>query len=908
MKKNTYPQLILACTIVLHFFAMGNANSQGLITTTISSRGGNNTNGIGRDYWLTMAQNFESQPGKYYELFVVSRSNTIVNISVTGGSTSRYPITAGQTLNFLVPLAWEMTTSGVVEAKGIHVWSNDADLVVDLLSRNPASSDGYTPIPTTGWGKEYVVASYGSLYTGSGGTSFDYPSELCVVASQNNTVINIVPSVDIRTSNGKPDHKAHIPFTEMLNKGECVQYKAVLATDCGIDVTGSVITSNFPVGVVGASQCTNIPCEYRFCDHLCEMIPPIRSWGKTYQTIPFATRQLGDSYLVIGSKPGQNIYRNGSKYASLVARYDFYLRPDIAEASLWTSDAPFMLVQYINSTEWETTQAGGNPNVTGDPSMVVINPVEQYTKHIIFQTPSLTSNGFSNYANVIVNRDEISKTIFDGKPIASMKGTTQFQIPNSNYTAFRIAFINPGKHEVVSDSGMGVYIYGYGSNDAYSWNGNLGIAALNTSDTIPPSASVTGGCFTTHILIKDDRTNDSKVNSIVTDTLYNMSFTIDSNFITGSGADSSFYDLQILDSTKEAYATVSAYDIAGNRITTLSTYKPKFVKFSSVVLSFGTIDVGASDFLYDTICNVGALTYHFIASSILLTQGSKGFAIDSIGADGDIAVGSCRVIKIKFTPTSPKTVMDTVRILDECFVIINPLIGNGGQPDFALSDENFKCHPIGTTTKLSDVTITDLSKASITFDSVYIDDAMHFGFDGIAPLTNQLPFTLQGNASRKIEFSFKPDSVRNFQTLAHFHSLEIGWKTAVLIGCGTAAVSVSPNEYASSLSKGSAEYISVSSQLDHGNELVLLPVAPNPLTQSARAVRFVYGLKMDSPLDLSVYDILGNLIATVIHTEHQDVGIYESELPISANISAGSYIYRLSGAGNVLSGKLVVTK
>jgi len=907
MKKNknlAFGQ-VLTFLLILSFLAM-NAHSQGLITTTTTlSR--NATSGVGRDYWLTLAQNGDNQAGKYYELFVTSQQATTVNIAITGGSNSRYPIAAGQALNFFVPLALEMTTSGVVEDKGIHVWSNDADLSVNLLSRNPASSDGYNAIPTTGWGKEYVVAAYQSLYEGYGVFS-DYPSEFCVIADQNNTILSIMPSINIRQTNGGADHKAGILFTDTLQKGQCIQYKAVFAYDCDVDVTGTNIRSNNQIGVIGASQCANIPCDKRFCDHVCDMIPPVRSWGKVYHTIPFIDRKLGDTYVVIGSQAGQNIYRNGNPYVTLTEKYSYYFRPDIADASIWTSNAPFLLAQYINSTEWETTQPGGNPTPLGDPAMVVINPVEQYTRRVIFQTPNITTNGFSNFANVMVNRDAIKVTTFDGQPIASYKGTTQIQIPNSNYTAFRLSNVKPGTHNVLSDSGVGVYVYGYGTYDSYAWSGNLGVADLSSTDSLPPLVFASGTCLSSHIIIKDNRTGDSKINSIVTDSINNISYTLDPNFVTGAGFDSSFYDVEIIDNTKEAFLSVSAYDVAGNRATSISIYKPQLLKFTSQVVNVGVTDVGTSISLLDTFCNIGVLPFHFTASSLNLVNGSKGFVIDSVGADGDVAVGACRIIKIHFAPKTSTTATDTLKITNPCYAIISTLIGNGGQPDYTLSNGDFKCHEIGTVTKISDVSVTDLSIASTTFDSIFVDDAVHFGFDPTTPLTNRLPFTLQGNASHKIEFSFKPDSAKNYQTLAHFHSLEVGWKTAILTGCGLLPAAVNENGYASTLSKASAEYLSASSLLDKGNDLVLLPAVPNPATSSGRTVRFVYGLRMDSPLDLSIFDVLGNLVATVIHSDLQTAGISEADFSVGANMPSGNYIYRLSGAAKVLSGKLVVNK
>jgi hypothetical protein len=331
MKKNIELRFFsLSMLFLVQFFLVGSIFAQSRISSVTMYEKGNQTAGTGRDYWLTMAQNYENQTGKFYALYVTSLRSTTVNIQVTGGSTSKYTILAGQVLTFSIPLTWEVTTSGIVEDKAIHVWSNDADLVVNLLSSNPSSSDGMLIIPTTGWGKEYVVGAYGSLYVGYG-LGYDYPSEFCIVSNEDNSACLITPNCDLRMSDGSPILKAHVPFAINLNKGQCIQYKAVIATSCdNFDVTGTIVTSNNQIGIVGASSCANIPCDYSNCDHICDMMQPVRTWGKTYQTIPFDQRQNGDTYLVIGSKAGQTIYRNGNAHVTLTNKYDYYFRPDIS--------------------------------------------------------------------------------------------------------------------------------------------------------------------------------------------------------------------------------------------------------------------------------------------------------------------------------------------------------------------------------------------------------------------------------------------------------------------------------------------------------------------------------------------------------------------------------------------------
>ena len=102
--------------------------------------------------------------------------------------------------------------------------------------------------------------------------------------------------------------------------------------------------------------------------------------------------------------------------------------------------------------------------------------------------------------------------------------------------------------------------------------------------------------------------------------------------------------------------------------------------------------------------------------------------------------------------------------------------------------------------------------------------------------------------------------------------------------------------------------MSLGADLDRGADLAILPPVPNPVPAGSRTISFCYGLRADSPVDLSIYDILGNPVAVVVHSDHENAGIYEVGLPISSSFSSGSYTYRLSGAGKNLSGRFVISR
>src|SRR5439155_6599004 len=100
--------------------------------------------------------------------------------------------------------------------------------------------------------------------------------------------------------------------------------------------------------------------------------------------------------------------------------------------SQWTSDAPFMLVQYMEGDWWDELgleRPLPPKKQAGDPCDVVINATSQFNKKIIFQTPTIPPASqeadFQNFVNLIVQHDHVAKTTFDGMPL-----TTPVNIPN----------------------------------------------------------------------------------------------------------------------------------------------------------------------------------------------------------------------------------------------------------------------------------------------------------------------------------------------------------------------------------------------------------------------------------------------------------------------------------------------
>ncbi len=79
---------------------------------------------------------------------------------------------------------------------------------------------------------------------------------------------------------------------------------------------------------------------------------------------------------------------------------------------------------------------------------------------------------------------------------------------------------------------------------------------------------------------------------------------------------------------------------------------------------------------------------------------------------------------------------------------------------------------------------------------------------------------------------------------------------------------------------------------------------PNPATS---ITNFIYSLTEPTAVTLAVYDVMGREVANLVSDEMQGKGTYEADLNV-AKLAGGSYLYKLTAGGKILSGTLTVVK
>ena len=516
-----------------------------------------------RDFWFAPALNYAEWSGESYTLFVTSRKKTLAHIQLADSAIHSISVSADSMTAFRIPLSWEIKSSSIVENKGIHLWSDGPDLSAVVVSHAPYSSDAMHLIPTNECGTDYVVASAFNENEETNEFS-DIPSEIVIIATHDSTIVNITPSADFCMEDSEGScgvctiHPAGIPFAESLSRGQTAQYKVTIVYQGNRDASGTIIRSNWPVGVVGAAQCSNVPGNYNYCDHLCEMIPPIVGWGSSYYTVPFDSAKGGSSFLVIGSIANQTIYRTDTTlgktvFCQLGKVSDMAWNYAISLPSMWESDAPFLLVQYMNSASFPDDLNG-----IGDPCMMVIPSVDHFAASSSFIVPDTTgrprppqngTNAYDWYINAMVNHRSSSMT-YDGKSLR----TFPKHAVDSLYDIYTIPHAKPGAHVILADSGVGVDVYGIGYYESMAYGTRAGL-----QPTMNVVFREEGSCL--RALISDSL---SRIASVVLDSASHLSFALDQNFKPGLSQATS---VQLCSNNKDCTgsATFSVYDSVGKR-------------------------------------------------------------------------------------------------------------------------------------------------------------------------------------------------------------------------------------------------------------------------------------------------------------------------------------------------------
>lgn len=401
---------------------------------------------VGTDFWLGFMHNTGSS-NEELRLFITSQTATSGSVSIPLlGWTTNFSVAPNVTTTVIVPLAQgETVTNDVVDVRGVHVVTNDP---VSLFAINFSlfSADASKILPATSLGTEYVVSAYRGIFNFS-------RSECLIVATQDNTEIEIIPSV--ATWGG---HLPGIPYLITLDEGETYQLKANSTSE---DLTGTKLTGTLqsgscrPFAVFGGAECANVPTNCTTCDHLFDQQFPIYAWGTEYYMPPFQTTGVY-TYRVLALNNGTQISVDGGAPQNLNAGQIIEVNNE-ANPKQITSNQPIQVIQLMQ---------GDNCSQNGDPAMLVLNPNDQKISNVTFSTVS--SNVITNhYLNIVVESSNVGTVLLDNTPIP---GGNFVPFPTNPLNSYAQIPVTQGSHNLFASNGFTGYLYGMGTAESYAYS------------------------------------------------------------------------------------------------------------------------------------------------------------------------------------------------------------------------------------------------------------------------------------------------------------------------------------------------------------------------------------------------------------------------------------------------------
>jgi IgGFc binding protein len=321
------------------------------------------------------------------------------------------------------------------------------------------TSDASLLLPRNVWNLDYLVASYPAF-------QFDpvQPGLLAITAAEDDTAVTLTTTARTQGGNNAPVFVAGEPQTVTLNAGDVLELAAHGAVDLG-DLTGSKVTSDKPVQVIGGHYCANVPSEVRYCDHLEESMFPVATLGAEYvvtaPSVPSIPNGKVEVVRIIATQPDTTLTYDppqaGAATAIATAGGFVEIAGQAADYVV-SANHPILVVQYM-----EGQDAGGN---AGDPAMALAVPIAQYRTDYLFHAPT---NYEVNYVNVTAPAS--AAVMLDGQPVEGFR-----PIGDSGFAVARVILPNgaDGNHRISADEAFGITVYGYGQYTSYWYPGGLG--------------------------------------------------------------------------------------------------------------------------------------------------------------------------------------------------------------------------------------------------------------------------------------------------------------------------------------------------------------------------------------------------------------------------------------------------
>jgi hypothetical protein len=327
-------------------------------------------------------------------------------------------------------------------------------------------------LPTAAWGTNFVVANTGNLGPATQ-----------LVAQEDGTQVTIKPSVDLQGGNGVPGSPMGVPITYALAKGEMLQFEQTWTGQL-IDLTGSIVQSNKPIGLWGSAACFDKPDFSLPCDSAHQQLPPVRTLGSEYVAVRYRNRF--DTYdesmpwRIVATVDGTQLTYDPAAPQGAPATLDKGQFAEFSTSAPFVvksqdTQHPFYVAEYMSSCGYLNglIQASG---CRGDPEFVNTLPAAQFQNGYVFYTdPTYPETNLvfirqktpTGFADVTL---DCAGTLAGWQDVGS-SGTYQYaRIDLVRHNFQNQGNCSSGRHEAKSDGAFGITVWGWGTEETPGFN------------------------------------------------------------------------------------------------------------------------------------------------------------------------------------------------------------------------------------------------------------------------------------------------------------------------------------------------------------------------------------------------------------------------------------------------------
>ncbi|HEV8548735.1 MAG TPA: IgGFc-binding protein [Polyangiaceae bacterium] len=396
----------------------------------------------------------------------------------------------------------------------VGVFSNDASLLKPREALQPEGGGIQNEYVVVGWPQTIAHSDDPRVNFGSN-KRVDLRAFLTLVGTADDTTVRVTTTAHFLGAPGIAETETGGELTLKLGAFDVLNLET---DDFNADFTGTLVASDRAVVAFSGSEASDAPyfnsLGKRFCcaDHLEEQLDHLRTAGTHF--IAAATPNRTDALIASGAAVG---HADQADYFRVVAtnpagahvetslpavpaldlsfQGDFLDIPSAGSFAL-TSDLPITLMSVSPSQE-----AAGVPRDLpgGDPSSLIIPPIEQFRSTYVFLTPNEYAFDF-----VRISAPEKAVIVFDGRPLADFGcaetpagAVTEELLGTVNYVVYscQLGFPvidplrpatqnlsdgvqNDGVHVIESDLPVGVLVDGFDRYVSYAYAGGTELSFI----------------------------------------------------------------------------------------------------------------------------------------------------------------------------------------------------------------------------------------------------------------------------------------------------------------------------------------------------------------------------------------------------------------------------------------------